>query len=106
MGAGSEKFSGVSVNPSAFLALILKEISYWGGQYPIIVGSSDRKYDILFANSEIGSQGLENLIGLVDRHIYLGATPGELSFSMGVLPGASGSCHVAYIGPVSLVVKR
>ena len=24
----------------------------------------------------------ENLIGLVDRHNYLGATPGELSFSM------------------------
>ena len=37
-----------------------------------------------------GRGGGVNLIGLVDIHTYLGATHGELSFSMGVLPGASG----------------
>ena len=36
----------------------------------------------------------ENLIRLADLHTYLGAIPGELSFSMGVLPDASGYCHV------------
>ena len=44
-----------------------------------------------------------NLIGLVDIHTYLGATPGELSFSMGVLPAASGYCHAWRVNLVGLV---
>ena len=41
-----------------------------------------------------------NLIGLVDVHTYLGTAPGELSFSMGALPDAPGSCDVAHTAPL------
>ena len=47
------------------------------------------------------SVGGGSLLGLVDRHNYLGATPGELSFSISVLPDTSGSCHVAHCTSVS-----
>ena len=46
----------------------------------------------------------ENLIEQLDHHNYLGATPGELISSMGVLPDASGYCHVVHTLQVCLEV--